>query len=511
MEPVMHPIPVATANVNKRLRGPRLRRAIAAATAGRDLVLGQEAESDAHVHDFAGVHGLSAYFPDGAARGRTVANACPILYSADRFRRLDAGSVIVGEGIAHIQPDRVANWVLLEDRASGVKVAAISAHTVSGVWRNLARRFAQWSGRTRRQESDHELEELAALTGRLAKRVGGDGIVIGGADLNRRTKLHPSQLGADRTVYAAHPTHGRHWYDVIWLVGAKASHVRAVASPSDHDVLVATVTPTTHGGDEHPSRPSHKKEKTVARSYNGWPASPSAHSIDIVDLTVHGVQFVGGVRAGDVHTVLGHIADQYHRRVEPLRNPGCWGWAYRQNRNADNLSCHSSGTAIDCNAPRHPNGIEARENYSRRQIDEVHRILREIPELDAVVHWGGDWHRPSLTPDPMHFEIHDHDTAKLRRVADRIRNQSEEDDMSWNEDLAEWEPGDKNPKDQMKAGQQLNQARGYAKAAYDNSRVAIDAIRALGKALGPTVEAAVDDALKDAVVDVDVNVRKGSK
>lgn len=156
-------------------------------------------------------------------------------------------------------------------------------------------------------------------------------------------------------------------------------------------------------------------------SYNGWPASVDAAAIGVIPFEVAGVSFPGGVKGGDVWTVLHHVASEFHRRVEPLETPGCWGWSYRQNRNAANLSCHSSGTAIDCNAPKHPNGVEAAKTFTDAQIKAVHAILSEIPELSEVVHWGGDWHAPALTPDPMHFEIHDHDLAKLARVAARIR------------------------------------------------------------------------------------------
>ena len=153
-------------------------------------------------------------------------------------------------------------------------------------------------------------------------------------------------------------------------------------------------------------------------SYNGWPASTSQDAIGVVPLKVAGVEFVGGVRSGDVHTVLGHVAQEFNDRVERLVHPGCWGYAYRQNRNANNLSCHASGTAIDCNAPLHPNGVATSKTYSPAQIAEVHKILAEIPELSEVVHWGGDWTR---VPDAMHFEIHDFDTDKLARVAKRIK------------------------------------------------------------------------------------------
>jgi hypothetical protein len=170
-------------------------------------------------------------------------------------------------------------------------------------------------------------------------------------------------------------------------------------------------------------------------SYNGFAASIDAPSIGVQPFTVAGVDFPGGVRGGDVATVLRYVATQYHARVQPLASPGCWGWSYRQNRNANNLSCHASGTAIDINAPKHPNGIEASENFTARQIAEIHAILAEVDELDDTVHWGGDWHKINgLIPDPMHFEIHGHDLAMLARVAARIRAK-ENPDMALLADL----------------------------------------------------------------------------
>lgn len=156
-------------------------------------------------------------------------------------------------------------------------------------------------------------------------------------------------------------------------------------------------------------------------SYNGWVASTKPKAIGIVPLVVNGVSFAPGVRGGDVHDVMEHFWTQFDKRVERLKNPGCWGWSFRKNRNANNLSCHASGTASDGNAPQHPNGIEASRNFSTKQIAEIHKILAEIPELAEVLHWGGDWHAPNLRPDPMHVEIHNTDKAKLARVAARCR------------------------------------------------------------------------------------------
>lgn len=98
------------------------------------------------------------------------------------------------------------------------------------------------------------------------------------------------------------------------------------------------------------------------------------------------------------------------------------------------------------------------------------------------------------------------DMDTLRAEVARLINGNKEDDMSWREPIAKWHPGDTVPDDTMPAGQQLNQARGYAQEAYNAARRAEAAVKALAAALGPQVQAAVEAALADAVVDVNVNV-----
>lgn len=143
----------------------------------------------------------------------------------------------------------------------------------------------------------------------------------------------------------------------------------------------------------------------MATSYNGWEASedPGAIGIDS-GFTGGGVRFPGGIRGGDVATVLGYVADQLQARVEQVTvNPdgtgyGCWGYNYRANvNNPSTLSCHSSGTAIDWIAPSHPNG--ARGTFTDAQVATIYDILAEV---QGAVQWGGDY---TGTPDEMHFEI----------------------------------------------------------------------------------------------------------
>lgn len=160
----------------------------------------------------------------------------------------------------------------------------------------------------------------------------------------------------------------------------------------------------------------------MAYSYNGWYASPE---LPLRALEVAGEPFTPGILDDDdVYTVLQYVAQQMHERVEPVvaadwHQADDWGFSYRPSTgNADLLSCHASGTAIDYNATRHPYGIPSERTFTAAQHDEIHAILREV----GVVAWGGDWD----LADAMHFEI-DGTKDEVATAADRIRNRDEDD------------------------------------------------------------------------------------
>lgn len=150
----------------------------------------------------------------------------------------------------------------------------------------------------------------------------------------------------------------------------------------------------------------------MVNSQNGWPASSDRASIGVVPFTVHGVAFPGGVKGGDVATVLAYVADQFHRRVEALVGGWCWGHAYRATTGGGAVSNHGSGTAIDVNAPRHPYGVTG--TFSGVQRATIRAILDEV---NRVVRWGGDY---VGTKDDMHFEINA-GAASVATVAARLR------------------------------------------------------------------------------------------
>lgn len=141
----------------------------------------------------------------------------------------------------------------------------------------------------------------------------------------------------------------------------------------------------------------------MATSYNGWFASPNPRDLNITPLVYKGESFAPGVRGGDVHTVFSWLVLDLDAHVEPVYAPGWhqaddWGYAYRANRNANNLSNHASGTAIDFNATRHPNG--RRGTFSAAQAKRIRDLLRV--NYRGLIRWGGDF---TGTPDEMHFEI----------------------------------------------------------------------------------------------------------
>ena len=155
----------------------------------------------------------------------------------------------------------------------------------------------------------------------------------------------------------------------------------------------------------------------MSTSQNGWPAlasdSPKLYTWNIP--TREGVARIR-LRNGSAGFILAHMLSFVAEHVEPLVGPVLddWGYAYRPVRGySTTLSNHSSGTAADANATRHPLG--KRGTWTDRQAARIRtrlawRLYRK------VIRWGGDYHG---RPDEMHFEI-DAPLAKCERVAKRL-------------------------------------------------------------------------------------------
>lgn len=139
----------------------------------------------------------------------------------------------------------------------------------------------------------------------------------------------------------------------------------------------------------------------MATAQNGWPVIPNtdAGRTKLTDLILPG-KMTHNVRvlSGDVATIAAWHVAEYHKRVEPIKPAGCWGWNVRKIGNGPDWSNHSAACAWDLNAPDNPDGVEPEEVMTASQIEECHQLERES---GGVLRWGGDW----TDADPMHWEI----------------------------------------------------------------------------------------------------------
>ncbi len=169
-----------------------------------------------------------------------------------------------------------------------------------------------------------------------------------------------------------------------------------------------------------------------------------------------GILFPGGLRKGPAGDLLLYVAAQLHARVENGGTGyGMWGYAYRPIRGfqispedeeflaaariesldglmplhpanraccfdnedvllgASSLSNHSSATAFDWHAPKHPLGKAG--TFSRAQVATIHAIVNI--ECERAVRWGGDY---SGRKDEMHFEVMKNE-AECARILKKLR------------------------------------------------------------------------------------------
>lgn len=169
----------------------------------------------------------------------------------------------------------------------------------------------------------------------------------------------------------------------------------------------------------------------MAKSQNGWPVVAASAC---TDRALYGAEFPNGWLKGDVDVIFTHLIGKLHHEVEPILNPGCWGFYVKKIEGSDAYSNHSSGTAIDYNAPNHPMG--SRNTYSTANRNRIHSILAYY---EGVVRWGGDY---SGRPDDMHFEIN-RNQAETSRVADKIRGPRVLDEITYEVKMGILQEGDK--------------------------------------------------------------------
>jgi D-alanyl-D-alanine carboxypeptidase len=150
-------------------------------------------------------------------------------------------------------------------------------------------------------------------------------------------------------------------------------------------------------------------------SYNGWPASKDQAEIGIKSYLVPGTTLK--LRCAEkVAPLLIGFAAEFHNLIEPLDHGGLddWGWCFRMVRGTtDKISNHSSGTAIDLNASKHPLGQVGTFEPGK------------VPMIRALAHkygltWGGDYRSRK---DEMHFEI-SIDATKAAALIKKIQGEN---------------------------------------------------------------------------------------
>jgi hypothetical protein len=132
-------------------------------------------------------------------------------------------------------------------------------------------------------------------------------------------------------------------------------------------------------------------------SPNGWPASEDRKALGIESFTVPGTK-IKFACAKAVAPLLVNFAKEFNESVEPIDvgQLDDWGFAFRMTRGSEKvLSNHSSGTAIDLNAIKHPLGKS--NTFYREQRNMIILLITKYG-----LAWGGNYKKRK---DEMHFEI----------------------------------------------------------------------------------------------------------
>jgi hypothetical protein len=132
-------------------------------------------------------------------------------------------------------------------------------------------------------------------------------------------------------------------------------------------------------------------------SPNGWPASEDRKVIGIQSFVVPGTKLKIAC-AKDVAPILVAFCKEFHELVEPIDQGQLddWGYAFRMTRGSDKvLSNHSSGTAVDLNALKHPLGKS--NTFNKEQCNIITLLITKYG-----LAWGGHYKKRK---DEMHFDI----------------------------------------------------------------------------------------------------------
>jgi hypothetical protein len=133
------------------------------------------------------------------------------------------------------------------------------------------------------------------------------------------------------------------------------------------------------------------------RSSNGWLASKDAAELHIVSVPIEGTKIK--IRcAKAVAPLIAGFCKEFNELIEPIDGGALddWGYCFRNVRGSiDKLSNHSSGTAIDLNATKHPLGKVG--TFPPEKVPMIRALAKKYG-----LKWGGDYKGRA---DEMHFEI----------------------------------------------------------------------------------------------------------
>jgi hypothetical protein len=132
-------------------------------------------------------------------------------------------------------------------------------------------------------------------------------------------------------------------------------------------------------------------------SANGWPASQDRAEIDVKSYAIEGTSIKLHCAEAVAPLLIGFAAE-FHKLIEPIDGGSLddWGYCYRDVRGVlGKLSNHSSGTAIDLNATKHPLGKVG--TFPNEKVPMIRALAKKYGMI-----WGGDYRNRK---DEMHFEI----------------------------------------------------------------------------------------------------------
>lgn len=150
-------------------------------------------------------------------------------------------------------------------------------------------------------------------------------------------------------------------------------------------------------------------------SANGWPASKDKVEIGVKSYPVPGTSLKLQCAEAVAPLLIG-FASEFNKLIESIDGVSLddWGYCFRDVRGVTGkLSNHSSGTAIDLNATKHPLGKIG--TFPNEKVP----MIRALAKKYGLI-WGGDYKNRK---DEMHFEIA-LPPAKVAALIDKLEKQN---------------------------------------------------------------------------------------